>query len=223
MALLKIPDPVVEGLAVIAALNDESYKELLTALHQVPLKIRPNRIFDDSNFKLATISEDDTRAIRDAVASLYVARINNKEVSVSEFASDIIEALKRTKVEWATEESLKEIRERLVEVLSVETISLVAKAHDVIMEHAQTYSSARVISDIRPVFGKNTQEGAEAAVIVHMLNIGYFQSGERREFVVALDTKDVKKLAETLRQAEETTKSLEAIVSSTKIPYVEVV
>lgn len=223
MASLKIPDPVVEGLAVIAALNDDSYKELVTALHQVPLKIRPNRIFDDSNFKLETISEDDTRAIRDAVASLYVARIHN-EVSVSEFSNDIIEALKRTKVEWAaTEESLNRIRERLAEILSVETISLVAKAHDVIMEHAQTYNSARVVSDIRLVFGKNTKEGAEAAVIVHMLNIGYYQSGERHDFVVALDTKDVKELAEIFKQAQETTKSLEAIVSSTKIPYVEVV
>lgn len=222
MAALKIPDPVVEGLAIVAKLNLDSYQELMAALHQIPLKIKPNRIFDDSNFKLEAISEDDVRLIRDAVVSLYVARANN-EVPVSEFANDIVEALKRTKVEWAaTEESHSKIRERLTEVLGVETLGLVAMASDVIMQHAQTYNSARVTSDIRPVFGKKTPERAEAAVIVHMLTIGYFRAGKRHEFVVALDTKDVKDLAEILKQAEEKTKSLESIVSSTKMPYVEV-
>jgi hypothetical protein len=220
MADLTIPDPIIQGLETTARLSDESFRELVSALEGVPLKIRSNRIFDDSNFELKTVSEVDKRLIRDALMPLYLARLNTN-VPVSTFTDDVLQALER-KTDGTSAESISKLGERLRELLSIEKLNLITKAHDVLTEHSQTYGKARIISDIRPVFGEDIQEGAAAAVIVHMLNIVYYQAGKRNDFVVALDSKDVEQLMETLKRAEEKAKLLESFIRSTNTPYIEI-
>jgi hypothetical protein len=194
----------------------------VSALGVLPLKIRPNRIFDDSEFELRTISDDERRIIRDAIVPLYLAR-HSTSVPIPTFIEDVIQALKREDSEWATDELFSHLEPRLRELLSIEKLSLITKAHDVLIEHSQTYGKARIVSDVRPVFREDLQQGVAAAVIVHMLNVTYYHAGERDEFVVALDSKDIEQLMETLQRAKEKAKLLEALISSTDTPYIEVV
>lgn len=145
----------------------------------------------------------------------------------SRYANDITESLKDVTGEesaWLqSEETSNRFKERLLQLLGVSTAQLIAKAHDILLEHAQTFSSARIVSDIRPVFGESVEAPPTAAVIVHMLNLVYFQAGERQEFVVALDTKDIQLLLDTLERAAKKTKSLESLIASTGMTYMEVV
>ncbi len=227
MASLTIPEPVLIGFTKIATLSDEAFRELLSALENVPLKIQSRGTFDDTTlFKLRTIPPDDIRAIRDTVFSLYLGRVNSN-VSVSTYVKDIVESLQelsRDDIKWAlSEETLGQFQERLTQLLSVSAVELIAKANDVLTEHAQTFSKSRIVSEIRPVYGENIDNSPSAAVIAHMLTITYFQDGKRHEFVVALDTKDIQQLMETLKRAEAKTESLKSIIASTSMAYVEVV
>jgi hypothetical protein len=79
------------------------------------------------------------------------------------------------------------------------------------------------VSDIRPVFSDDVEEAPTVAVIVHMLKIVYYQAGERREFVVAMDTKDIQLLIDTCDRAAKKTKGLETVIESANMAYIEVV
>ena len=226
MATFSIPRPVIVGLTEIATLPDESFQELPSAFEGIPLRIRQHRVFDDSTFKLESVSEDEAKGIKEALLPLYSGLATGK-VSVETYVNDITTSLGDTDhadLEWLhSEETVSRFKGRLIQLLSIKSLRLIATAHDVLLEHAQTFSSARILSDIRPVFGDAIEDSPEAAVIVHMLNINYFEGGQRHEFVVALDTKDVSYLMETLERAKGKTESLKAAIASTNMTYLDVV
>lgn len=225
MASLSIPEPLLVGLMKIGTLSNESFRELLSALKNIPLKIRQHRIFEDWPLKLETLPQKDAKAIKDAIIPLYVGRASG-QVPVSNYVDDIADALKEARggVEWIqSEEVLSKFKERLSQLLSIDSLQLIAKAHDVLIEHAHTFSTARIISDIRPVYGDKAEEPPRAAVLVHMLNLTYFSSGERQEFIVALDTKDIHYLMDMLERAKTKTESLKAVIASTNMTYMDVV
>ena len=118
----------------------------------------------------------------------------------------------------------KLLSDRIKSLLSFDkTMAVTAKAFDVMTEHARTFCRARILSDIRPVF-TNLDEFASAAVIIHNLQIGFHEggTGEHKEFYVALDTNDIQNLKEVIERAEKKTVALEAILNTSKVPYLEV-
>jgi hypothetical protein len=226
MASLTIPDRVVAGFRKIATLSEGSFKELVSALQSLPLQIHQQTVFDETLIEPPGIPLEDVKVIRDALFPLYRGRGAGK-VPADKYANDIAESLSVASGEetsWLKDEKLlNTFKERLVQLLSISTPELIAKAHDVLLEHDQTFSSVRIVSDIRPIFGDDVEAGPTAAVIVHMLNLVYFHSGDRHEFVVALDTKDIQLLIEACERAAKKTKSLEAVIASTNMTYMKVV
>ena len=71
-----------------------------------------------------------------------------------------------------------------------------------------------------PCFGEDAELPPEAAVVIHMLNIDH---GERRNFAVALDTKDVQVLIDALERAKKKTENLKSVIASTGMTYIDVV
>ena len=226
MASLSIPQQVASGLTKIALLPEGAFQELLGALESIPLKIKQHGIFDDSSLNLKTIPTDDMKEIKEALFPL-VAGQGTSTTPVSDYVDSIADSLKESDeegVEWAhSEETLSRFKERLALLLSIKSLRLVGKARNILFRNAQTFTSARIVSDIRPVFGEEVEELPVAAVIVHMLNIVYYCSGERQELAIALDTTDIQLLMDTLNRAEKKTKSLESIIASTNMTYIEVV
>ncbi|HST51051.1 MAG TPA: hypothetical protein VLJ61_03495 [Pyrinomonadaceae bacterium] len=205
---------------------EESFNALLSALQHLPLKIHQHRVFDDSVLEPQGISSEDIKVIRDALFPLYRGR-GSGTVPVTKFVGNVAESLTDAEgggPDWIqNEELLGNFKERLIHLLSLSSPLLIAKAHDILLEHAQTFSSVRIVSDIRPVFGESVEGNPVAAVLVHMLNLVYYESGERREFVVAMDTKDIQVLLEACERAAKKTKSLESVIASTNMTYIEVV
>ena len=226
MASLSIPDRVIAGFRKIATLPEDSFKELLSALQKLPVKIHQHAVFDENLIEPSGVLAEDMKEIRDALFPLYRGR-GGSSIPAEKYADDIAESLSAVGDEgasWiANEDLLHTFKGRLVQLLSVSAPQLIAKAHDVLLEHARTFNSVRIVSDIRPVFGDNVEETPTAAVLVHMLKLVYYESGERREFVVAMDTKDIQALTEACERAAKKTKSLEAVIASTNMTYIEVV
>jgi hypothetical protein len=72
------------------------------------------------------------------------------------------------------------------------------------------------------LFGDSVEESPKGALIVHMLNLGYYKDNESHDFVVALDTKDVEDLIVILERAKAKTEGLKSVIASTKLPYIEI-
>jgi hypothetical protein len=86
------------------------------------------------------------------------------------------------------------------------------KAKELQMEAERTFCDARVITDLRPVFGGNVAESPTSMVIVHTLKVGYHgtNSARHRELFMSLDADDIAKLKKVLDRAEEKTKTLKS-------------
>jgi hypothetical protein len=225
MASVTIPESVVAGFTKIATLPEESFQEIISALRNIPLSIRQYRVFDAEGFAPQGIPPEEAKIIADAVFPLYRG-LSTSKVALDTYVTDLSRSLRDAKpdgAEWlSSDDDFERFRERLARVLSVDSVKLVAKAHEVLVHHGNTFSTARILSDIRPVFGENVEDSPLAAVIVHMLNVVYYEGDTRKELVVALDTKDIQLLMDALKRAEAKTDSLKKIIASTRMTYIGV-
>jgi len=226
MATLAIPESILTGLIKIATLSEESMQELLSAVNSLPLKIIQQKVFDNSALNLSVISPEESKAIMDMLVALHTSRVRSR-VPISTYVEDITESIieeNRAELEWKNNgETLNRFKIRLISLLEVSSLQVIAKAHDVLLENSRIFANARIVSDIRPVFGEKVEELPSAAVIVHMLNLVYYKDGDRQEFVVALDTKDIQQLIDVLERAKTKTEQLQSVIASTNMTYIEVV
>ena len=145
-------------------------------------------------------------------------------MSPLDFAEEICKAIEESKSDVLKIPAgrREDLRQRLAKLLGYEnSLGVTSKALDVMTEHERILCGARIVTDIRPVFGRPTDKPT-AAVIVHNLKISYHQDDEHREFYVALDTEDVVRLRTLLERAEMKAQSLEALLQRAATPYLKV-
>jgi len=90
------------------------------------------------------------------------------------------------------------------------------------LEHEHVWHSARVLTDLRPVFGADPKQAPAAAVIIHNLKIAHQAGREIREFFVALDNQDLRKLQEVLERAVKKEASLSSVAEKAGLPWLRV-
>jgi len=92
----------------------------------------------------------------------------------------------------------------LTQVLSLdETLGVSAKASELRSEYSNVFCTARIMTDLRPVFGRDVDKGPLAAVVVHEAKITFHESGEEptKDFYMALDSEDIEELRKQLDRA----------------------
>ena len=219
MAILEIPKVIKTGLLRINSLTNEQFQELQSALENLPPKIKQGTIFDYADLKIETIEQNVVTSIRDALYPVYIAQ-GTTDRAVSRFVDDIIESLEE---EITQKEDITNLRERLTRLFDLERPKLIAKAHDVLIGQKPTYSEGRIFTDLRPVFADDIETTPQAAVIVQVLRITYYKDRIPKEFVVALDTKDIQELINTLERAKKKAETLRSVISSDEMKIIDVV
>src|SRR5205085_649732 len=98
--------------------------------------------------------------------------------SAGEIAEAVIKSPVLTASGKLSEEQRETLRKRLELLLGLDsTLGVTAKALDVMTEHERTFCTARILSDVRPVFSGGA-EHASAAVIIHNLQLGFHRDGK---------------------------------------------
>src|SRR5690606_37680681 len=88
-----------------------------------------------------------------------------------------------------------------------DSVGVTSKAWVVIREYERTYCSGRVLTDLRPVFGLDSDQPA-AFVVAHNLRISFHRGDELEEFFVALRSKDLQDLKQVLERASQKDRQL---------------
>lgn len=95
------------------------------------------------------------------------------------------------------------LRGRLAAAMSARPIAMLAKAADLTYEHDRVFHTARVLTDIRPLFDDDAKDGMLGALVVHTLRIEYFGSGGHTETVeVAMSDAQLNRLARAIDRAQ---------------------
>src|SRR5260221_1650275 len=194
---LRIPKERRSGFAKLLVLDEPAFQELLAVLEEAPLTFGNNQLMSKLAPTLSTraaISESDANEILRSILPLYALRFEGPKSTAIDFAEEICVALEknvrtdttRTDIDM-TGQNREILKDRLVKLLSINAISTVLKATSVLIDHEHIFHSARLFTDIRPVFGDNPRGKPAAAVIVNMLRITYVKGREQKEFFVALD------------------------------------
>lgn len=228
MAKLNIPEEYRFGVSKIRTLNEQSARNIRQALDKVTgvhpqgepaTTVQPE---DAALSAVTSVSKEnpaDLKKIAEALVALYGVK-SVREISVEEFADDVCDAM-----ESLADPELRlphaeraEFKNKLLILLGSEVLGLASKAHDLATEDERTFCHARIITDLRPVFGPMIEDGPKAMVVVHLLKLAYHQGNEKhQQFYVALDANDLQAMRKLIDRAEAKAKSLKSTISDIRL------
>jgi hypothetical protein len=222
MATLRIPKPHQTGLEKLLALGEEQANALFAALEKAEPMLLPKNLEEQIAPQVAGIPLEDLRQILRVALGLHQASAATGMLR-EEFAEEICKAIEQSKLEDAKLISDKRdvFKLRVLRLLTFDvSLGVTSKALDVMTEHERILCGARVMTDVRPVFTKAAEKPA-AALVVHTLKVSYHQDGEHRDFYVAMDEADVRRMKALLERAEIKAQSLKAVLESAKIQHLD--
>ena len=209
MAELSIPKSDRAGLAILRDMPDSALNTLLLEVGRSPATVPT----------VPNLPPSDAEKAMDALNTMYTIRAFS-EVSTEEFIADVCEALREYNELKPSEEPV--FRERLARLLDIEAFSIAAKAASLQSEHEHLFCSARVLTDARPVYGKNASDPPVAMIISHVLKLSYHEAaGRLREFYIGLGSNDMAELREVLKRADTKAKSLRDALGPSKIKFID--
>lgn len=218
-----VPERYHAGLTSLIRIEDEPFQELLSALYEEPPALDYVELASKIAPKVSTVSSDDVYNILELLDSLYgnMARFGTP---VEELAEAVYRSVEQDDAEALRlpEEGSERLKECLVQLLNIDALDATRKALDVLLEHEHTLHSARIMSDIRPIFGLDTDDDPIGAVVVQMLKLSYHDESEDvKEIYLALDTRDIDILIDILQRANSKADTLGRVLKRAGVPYID--
>lgn len=228
MAKLNIPEGYRLGVSKIRTLNEQDARGIRKALDSVrgvrtpgepTTTIQPEDAALSAVTSVSKENQADLKKIAEALVALYGVK-SVKEISVDEFADDVCDAM-----ESLADQDLRlphaeraEFKNKLLILLGSEVLGLASKAHDLATEDERMFCQARIITDLRPVFGPTIEDGPKAMVVVHLLKLAYHQGSEKhQQFYVSLDADDLQTMKKLIDRAQAKAKSLKSTIKDIRL------
>jgi hypothetical protein len=223
MAEFRLHERSQANLLAVARLDEAAVEQLLAKLPSM----LPSFLSDDFAEDLAKLLPLWTKAsinqVLPTLAGLCLMRTKVAQ-PVESFVNSVVDAAR--KGSSGTDKQLSEaeekvLRERLVSFLKLQSLDISAKAYDVLTSHQRAFLECRIFTDVRSIFGDDVAQGPAAAVIVHKLKFEYRQDTQTRDVYFALDSKDLKVLADVVKRAQDKDEALRKKLLGANIPFIE--
>jgi hypothetical protein len=227
MARLDIPPRYRAGLALIRDLDADTTRLISDALDSIPAlksdnSSSPPNLEESVMNSLANIpklTKTQFRTITEALLSLYGVKAS-RELPLEEFVeaiSDAQESLQPENARW-TPDDKKKFQSTLAALLSAKMFGLATKIIDLRTEDEHVFCHARIITDLRPVFSQNIEDGPQGMIIVNLLKVAYHDSSsEHSELMVSLTADDLQTLRKIIDRAEAKARSLKSHMSNVRL------
>jgi hypothetical protein len=222
MALM-VPPGAYHGLRLLAELDDPTVETLATALAKTPPAGNSSKLADSVASQVASARQSDIRSIVRSLVNLHLGR-GLYDVDASFFSEEICERLEETEEFQSIADKIETIlRPRIERFLNMwSPLGITAKATEILMASERVYYDAKVITDMRAVFGEDVSAQPSGAVIPHLLAIHHHVGGQHRETFFALDDNDIEQLIEVLERARSKAETLRASLENAGIPHLGV-
>jgi hypothetical protein len=212
MPKFKVPEQDVEGVKLLASLSAEAAQQVAAVLEESPS-------LDDDTLasvlrKVTGIDEDRSLESARALATMYSV-IQMHHVSPKEFTSEIMRSLPGLESESAA---------ALECLLEIGSMRILAKMEELTHYEGRAYCSARILTDLRPVFGDEIDAGPCGFSIVHNLNLRFHEVGDQgrhRTLQLLLSGEDIDELVGVLERAKLKAKTLRSTLDSAGIRYLD--
>jgi hypothetical protein len=227
---LNIPERLRLGVSKIRRLDERTVQEIKKALDKageepslkdsagIEISRDPDAVAIAAVRSVASLNLAEFAQIAESLAGLYTAK-SMRDVPLEEFLDSVSDAMENLSQEElrVPHSEREQFKDKLRPLLSSEFFSIVAKAYDLVTEE-RTFCSARILTDLRPVFGLRVEDGPQAMVVMHTLKLVYHEGSKRHEeFFVALDADDLKTLRKLVDRAEAKAETLRPAVKDLRL------
>src|ERR1700730_15561394 len=153
MPKLSIPKDYRAGLSEVKTLTPDLVSEIRSALDKAPASSAPERSVAQALKSIDSQKPDQLKQLGTALVSLYGVR-SRTEVPLGDFVNDVCEAMENlSEAEFKLLPSERDVfRKNLLVLLEAETFALNANAYDLATDDERAFCSARILTDLRPVF-----------------------------------------------------------------------
>ncbi|MBS1824709.1 MAG: hypothetical protein JST93_05275 [Acidobacteria bacterium] len=214
MPAISIPDDHKLGLEQIRDLPLDTVSQLIAALRECPKASDAGSTVKLLIDRVPSFSPPDAQRIINTLDSLYELK-GHFEVSSETLAGDLIAAALRSNRHWLPQAEVPTFKERLIELLSIGSLAVRAKARVLERDHNQLFHDGRILTDLRPVFGLDPSEEPVGVVISHTLKVVFHEGlGEHKELYLVLDLNDLAHLREVVDRAEKKHSVLRSMLES---------
>lgn len=228
MPRIQIPKKYRYGIEKIITLNSAVFENLIDALKNSNPSFHLKKLADTVCLKIKQkgiedLTKDDLLNILEAIVSLYPLQAYSS-LTIEDLASSLGEAVAELEdFHNVTEEQKKIFEARITTLLSINgALDVASKVGELLLEYEHLFLGSRIITDIRPVFDSDLNKIPAGALLVHTLKLEYKQGNEEKDFYIALDTNDVKKLREQLDRAEQKAESIKLMLNQAQVSYLDV-
>jgi hypothetical protein len=206
---IQVPEAYRSGLSAVAELDDEAVEALEAYISSAPPTLTGAQLLEGAHAAIPRVERPLLDSVLTALLSLFRAS-DDLQLSMEQVADQLSSSpdlsLDRVKRQV--------LRERIRRLTQSGTLSLTSKGLGLVTANERSFHSARIISDIRPVFRDDPSSKPDAAVLVHLLSISYHvASGELREVQVGLDQVDLNLLERIVERAKAKSRSLSAVLN----------
>jgi hypothetical protein len=195
-----IPETDKVALKAISNLEDVQFENLVEAIRRTGPRLSPKGLLDqlESDSSMAFVSEELPSIVR--VLANLSRGIYSGNWRLDEVTSSLAEmALKEELIEASSRDKLDQ---RLLNLFSLDVVRISSKANAILVSHPYVYGSAKIVTEIRPLFTDDEILTPPAAsVIAHQLRFESFHNGDRSELFIALDDEDLVLLKEVIDRA----------------------
>jgi len=214
---MNIPQRHVPGLAVIVRFSEADTREVLAALLDPELHDISQTGVALAE-RLGTFSAADIENALETVMSLASLRADLGN-SIPEFVDELSRSMEEDDREelHPAPEQREQFKKNLRHLLADHRLVIASKAAYLKRDYEHRYCRARILTDIRPVYGEDRTVAPSAALIIHILQLVYHEGRSTKEIHIALGDDDMSALKIQLARAEDKTKSLRALLNSVKL------
>lgn len=230
MAKLNIPERYRAGVAKIRRLDDRTVREIRRALDNpgdntpqnsngVEIPRSPDSVAISAVRSVASLNLAEFAQIAESLAGLYTAR-SVRDVPIADFVEDVCDAMENLAKEELRlpPDERDQFKEKLSILLSSDLFSVIAKAYDLAGEDERTFCGARILTDLRPVFGTRVEDGPQAMVVLHTLKLTFHETNtQHQDFYVSLDADDLVTLRKLIDRAEAKANALRPTVKDVRL------
>jgi hypothetical protein len=214
---LRIPNRYVPILEEIKNLPEAAADELIQALESSSVTSSPDEMATQIAERVPSIPLEELKSIVDVLYSLYHVRVFS-DINRNAFLTELVEGVRMSAKHKIPDGNIPALRERFKSLLSIRTLESISKAIGLQRDGERLYCEAKILSDIRPVFGEDVKSKPVAATITHSLKISYHENGDHKEFFVVLDEVDLQELQATIKRAKTKAETLTEMLTESKIP-----
>lgn len=216
-----IPKEYENGFKRLYSINNQSFEKLFGALTKSNI-CQNLEILISNVSKNAKLKSDLTKNILLSVASLFNVK-DKYDVKSKEISQNISEILGKNRKVKQGKALRKNFEDRLNKLLDNEQLYLSYKIYALYLDHKNLYITSKILCDIRPVFTK-PDISAKASIITNTLHIHY-RTGDsenpHKDFLIALDLKDIQNLKKVILRAEQKNETLKEIIKSSGMAFVD--